>query len=204
MLFSLLLTLLPPTWGQETVSSTDRSCSQQEVCTSRTSCRYWLDRENKFKEGRDPSYITDARAQICNKQRNALCCPQDPLDLVSSPDRSCSQQEVCATKTSCQYWLDRETKFKAGQDPGYITDAKAQACNKQRRALCCPRESPTYISKDPLNAGFDSPTFIPKVGQCGLNPEAPDDSKSSFVFGGNNTNPGDFPFSALLGFIVVK
>ena len=63
---------------------------------------------------------------------------RSPVEASSSPDKSCSQQEVCASKTSCRYWLDRETKYKEGEDPSYIRDAKAQICNKQLKSLCCP------------------------------------------------------------------
>ena len=121
----------------------------------------------------------------------AVLPPAWGLDPVSSPDRSCLQQEVCASRISCPYWVERETKYKAGEDPSYVTDARAQICNKQRRALCCPLD-------------VESPTFIPMAGHCGTNPDAPQDGESSFVFGGNNTKPGDYPFSALLGFVVLK
>ena len=116
------------------------------------------------------------------------------LDRVrSSPGQSCSQEEVCATKTSCQYWLDRETKYKEGLEPSYLSDARAHICNKKLRALCCP-----------LQVDVESPAFIPKAGQCGTNPEAPTESDNRFIFGGNTTQPGDYPFSALLGEVVFK
>ena len=121
----------------------------------------------------------------------AVLPPAWGLDTVSSPDRSCPQQEVCARRTSCPYWLERETKYKAGEDPSYVTDARAQICNKQRRALCC-------------DVDVESPTFIPKAGQCGTNPEAPYKTQFIIGFGGSNTGPGDYPFSALLGFVVLK
>ena len=113
------------------------------------------------------------------------------LDPVTSPDLSCSQEEVCATKASCPYWLDREAEYKKGLDPSYLTSARANICNKKLLALCCPLD-------------LQSPTFIPKAGQCGTNPEAPADQDSRFIFGGNNTQPGDYPFSALLGFLLLK
>ena len=120
--------------------------------------------------------------------------PTRGLDLVnSSPDQSCSRQEVCATKSSCAHWVEREAQYKEGRDPSYLTDARAHICNKQLRALCCPR--PPQL---------ESPAFIPVAGQCGTNPEAPATPDSRFVFGGNNTDPGDYPFSALLGLVGFK
>lgn len=50
----------------------------------------------------------------------------------------CSGDSVCATKTSCPYWLGREERYKEGQDDTFITDARTEICNVQRRALCCP------------------------------------------------------------------
>ena len=73
---------------------------------------------------------------------------QEPV--IPSPGKRCLQEEVCATKTSCQYWLDRENNFKAGRDPTYLSEARAHICNKKLRALCCPQD-------------VESPTFIPKV-----------------------------------------
>ena len=78
-----------------------------------------------------------------------------------------------------------EENYTEGRDDTFIADAKLKICNSQRRALCCPGQ------KEDVQA----PTYIPKAGDCGVNPEAP----PKFIFGGNDTNPGDFPFSALLG-----
>ena len=113
--------------------------------------------------------------------------------VISSTGQSCSHQEVCATKSSCPHWLEREAQYKEGQDPTYLTDARAQICNKKLRALCCPQD-----------VDVESPSFIPEAAQCGTNPEAPADPDSRFVFGGNRTDPGDFPFSALLGLVPLK
>ena len=77
------------------------------------------------------------------------------LVRVSSPDGTCSQEEVCSTKTSCQYWLDRETKYKAGEDPSYVTEARAQICNKKRRALCCPLDVESLTSNPPFQGPAD-------------------------------------------------
>ena len=81
--FLTVVTVLPPSRGQESViPSPGRRCSQDEVCATKTSCEYWLDRENNFKAGRDPTYLSEARANICNKEQRALCCPQD-VDVES-------------------------------------------------------------------------------------------------------------------------
>ena len=114
------------------------------------------------------------------------------LERVNSSDGTCPQEEVCATKTSCLYWLDRESKHKAGEDPSYLTDARAKICNKQLSGLCCPV--------------MELPTFIPQAGQCGLPASSAEfqRSRTGRIFGGDNTEPGEFPFSALLGFVALK
>ena len=110
------------------------------------------------------------------------------LEIVSpSPGKECSPGSECGTKDSCPYWLEREKAYKEGRDPTFVKDAQANICNRGRRALCCPDQN----EKEDVQ----SPTYIPKAGDCGVNPEA----TPKFIFGGNETNPGDYPFSALLG-----
>ena len=37
----------------------------------------------------------------------------------------CFGDNICATKTSCPYWLGREERYKEGQDDTFIADARA-------------------------------------------------------------------------------
>ena len=59
--------LVSPSEGQE--------CSVGSVCATRVSCSYWEERNNKYKEGQDDTYVTEAKTEICNKELRALCCP---------------------------------------------------------------------------------------------------------------------------------
>ena len=116
------------------------------------------------------------------------------LELVpSSPGKECSSASQCGTRTSCPYWLERERNFKDQRDDTYLADARRLICNVRRKALCCPREEREEEKEE--NVDVESPTYIPKANDCGVNPAAP----PKFIFGGNETNPGDYPFSALLG-----
>ena len=109
------------------------------------------------------------------------------LDLLTaSPGRECPKDRPCATRASCPYWVDRQTKYGKGEDANYPVDARAEICNQQDRGLCCPSQE-----------DVGSPTFIPRAGKCGQNPVKP----PQFIFGGTETNPGDYPFSALLGLV---
>ena len=59
--------LVSPSEGQE--------CSVGSVCATRVSCSYWEERNNKYKEGQDDTYVTEAKTEICNKELRALYCP---------------------------------------------------------------------------------------------------------------------------------
>ena len=62
---------------------------------------------------------------------------------TASGGSSCPTGQVCATRVSCKYWVDRESSVQnlSGQNPlrkKYIRDAKNAICNKAERAVCCP------------------------------------------------------------------
>jgi len=97
---------------------------------------------------------------------------------------------VCATKVSCPYWKEQEENNPRGSSgyDEYKRKERGSVCNGPKRALCCPSAS----SISPVIA--EDPTYIPRAGECGANPD------SEFIFGGENTKPGEFPFSVLLGY----
>lgn len=67
-------------------------------------------------------------------------------------------------------------------------------CNGDKRAFCCrnPQTEPTI--QTPSVTDFNtSPTYLPQEPECGAR------NLAGFIFGGKNTNPGDYSFAALLG-----
>eukprot|EP00091_Calanus_sinicus_P024228 TRINITY_DN8576_c0_g1_i1.p1 TRINITY_DN8576_c0_g1~~TRINITY_DN8576_c0_g1_i1.p1 ORF type:complete len:190 (+),score=31.62 TRINITY_DN8576_c0_g1_i1:221-790(+) len=73
-------------------------------------------------------------------------------------------------------------------------------CNKKKKELCCRNieTSQKFIPRNAIHKSVsinDSPTYLPVDGECGINP----DKGLPQIFGGSKTEPGDFPFAALLG-----
>ena len=70
------LTSLKPTYLILVTLTQELECSEDRVCISKSNCSYWLEREERYNEGRDDTFISEAREQICNRQQQALCCPK--------------------------------------------------------------------------------------------------------------------------------
>ena len=55
---------------------------------------------------------------------------------------SCPDDQVCATKNSCPYWVNWENRVKEDRSSPefqqYVAAAKGALCNKRERATCCP------------------------------------------------------------------
>jgi len=106
-----------------------------------------------------------------------------PMGRVCARNNCCAADTVCATKVSCPFWQAEEKKHPKGS-AGYgdlIKRQKSVICNARKAALCCPT---------------GDPSSLPLAGQCGVNPDA------EFIFGGEDTKPGEFPYSVLLGVTV--
>ena len=54
---------------------------------------------------------------------------------------SCPDDQVCATKNSCPYWVNWENRVKEDRSSPefqqYVAAAKGALCNKRERATCC-------------------------------------------------------------------
>ena len=206
---------------EEVTPSPGSVCSRYETCATKSSCDHWVEKENSVKNlprssSQFRQFLSEARAAICNRGRNALCCPQvKPDNLVEknpSPGSNCDSGEVCATKKSCLYWENREKSVKNlprsdSRFQQYVSAARGAICNRKEGALCCPIDVDTKspktaprqettrrpTSRPSVNPEKESPSYIPKSGECGANPDA------SNIFGGEKTKPGEFPFTVLLG-----
>ena len=118
-----------------------------------------------------------------------LCISINSLD---SPTHKCDQTETCKNQDECPEFLQkkRELKYKRGQS-GYeeaLTEIKGWVCNKKEKSVCCPS---TNSCEEEVSS-----CWLPKMGECGLSPNG----TLSRVFGGEATTPGQFPFTALLGY----
>jgi len=124
---------------------------------------------------------------LCVLQLAAVSC----LSLAQETDKQCDFTAKCATLASCPYWSQKQHQYQQTKDKQLLSKIKAAVCNKAGKAVCCPD---TEIDINP------SPTYLPGAGECGLNPNKPPGK----IFGGQRTQPGDFPFAALLGRTVAR
>merc|ERR1712215_67710 len=108
------------------------------------------------------------------------------LSLAQETDKKCNFPAQCATLASCPYWSQAHYLYQETRDKKVRSKLRSAVCNKENKAVCCPD---TEININP------SPTYLPGPGECGLNPNKPPGK----IFGGQRTQPGDFPFAALLG-----
>ena len=67
--------------------------------------------------------------------------------VTLTPELECSEDRVCISKSNCSYWLEREERYKEGQDDTFISEVREQICNRQQQALCCPRSGESLISE---------------------------------------------------------
>merc|ERR1719348_1921341 len=62
-----------------------------------------------------------------------------------------------------------------------IARLKDSICNRAEKGVCCRNKT--------------SASYLPHQDECGVNPA----ERSSFIVGGEEAEPGEFPFAALLG-----
>jgi len=116
-----------------------------------------------------------------------------------SPGSSCPTSQVCATRVSCQYWLEREKLVKNlprnnPQVQKYIRDARDGICNKAKRAVCCPIVPDPDPIECKMDCSKDSCNGLPDKDECGYVTVPPKN-----ILGGEDAELGEFSFMALLG-----
>jgi len=117
---------------------------------------------------------------------------------TASRGSSCPTDQVCATRKSCKYWVDRENSVKSlsEQNPQrkkYISDARNAICNRAERAVCCPIDD----GIDPdcnMDCSMDACNGLPKQDECGYVTLPP-----SNIIGGEDASLGEFTFITLIG-----
>merc|ERR1719282_794847 len=134
---------------EQITPSPGSSCPSDEVCATKSSCDYWVEKESSVKNlprssSQVKQYLSEAKAAVCNRKERALCCPINDMELINpSPGSSCPNEAVCATRSSCYYWKQRLKHVEnlprnSSQLQQYVSHATAAICNRKERALCCP------------------------------------------------------------------
>ena len=107
-------------------------------------------------------------------------------------DEQCSPGEECLPEKDCSGYQKERAKLneRTKGSPAYdeqLNLLRGMVCNGDERKVCCPAP--------------DSPSYRPSLEkeECGLGYDP-----SGFIWGGEDTWIGEFPFMALLGLNVTK
>ena len=106
---------------------------------------------------------------------------------IDESDRRCGNDEICKYQTDCPEFLKQREIFRglrrgSQKYKDTLERIKNRVCNKSKKGVCCPNPK--------------KEDWLPGKGECGTNPDSP----PSNVVGGVATTPGQFPFTALLGY----
>jgi len=187
----ILLFLWDPAFGS--VHEADRTCRAYHTCLNIGECPAVKEKHEDFKRCKNrPSRSCgnlqrELREAVCNKAEKAVCCPDD-----------------CVPRAECKYADDRMELYKSlkGQNERkaseILNELKDRVCDRKNRLMWCPVGplSPrSFSTGKPSNIERSKPDYLPRLGSCGV-PAHP-----GRIVGGTDTQPGEFPFAALLGFV---
>jgi len=130
------------------------------------------------------------REKVCDRKLRKVCC-------APSLANGGTCDGVCTTVPECPY-AQRLLAAKKKGDQEAKQKLISSICDKKTRTLCCPRGGGDEGDPSLQDTGNPDPAWLPstETDECGRNPnEVP-----SFIFGGVDTKPDEFPFTALLGY----
>ena len=120
------------------------------------------------------------------------------LSLVSGQDKPCGAGQQCVGAGSCESFSAEKGKFDqlspdSQERRRLLGKLRSLVCNKKGRKVCCDVPVPEAGTQPEVS---DSPSYLPSLDreECGLA-----GASLSFIFGGEDTHLGQFPFLALVG-----
>eukprot|EP00092_Neocalanus_flemingeri_P029387 GFUD01031904.1.p1 GENE.GFUD01031904.1~~GFUD01031904.1.p1 ORF type:complete len:569 (+),score=93.67 GFUD01031904.1:60-1766(+) len=183
------------------IYETDRQCGNDETCKYQTNCPEFVKQKTHLlslqRGGQEyKETLLKIRNGICNKAKKAICCPNP------KKDEKCERGLSCLKEDQCKYAQDLRKKYRNGYNQAR-QDLIDLICDRKERKFCCPDDittsssSPiTGSSSSPITTSkTTSPSWLPGKGECGIPLTEP-----SRILGGVDTKPGQFPFTALLGY----
>ena len=179
--------------ADDQVDESDRRCNTNAICKNQNKCPSFLDQKKQLNLLRKGSreYRTNLekiKRSICNKSRKGVCCPQPKRD------NRCDGGNPCLTEDQCPYAKELRRKFQKG-DKIAKRELISLICDRKERTFCCPTKNIIPTSFVRTSGERDkSPTWLPSGGECGR------PARPGFIVGGVQTLPGEFPFTALLGY----
>jgi len=162
----------------------DGFCNNNEMCKNQNDCPTFLEQRkqmSKLVKGSSEwkRSLQKLKRSVCNKSERGVCCSK------------CVGGEPCVTEDQCPHAQDLRRRHRTGDK-----DAKKEfislLCNRKEKTFCCPNQVSTSKKND--NNQKNSPTWLPGEGECGR------PGRPGFIVGGEATRPGEFPFTALLGY----
>jgi hypothetical protein len=182
----------------------DKKCWVGASCIYQDKCPEFLGKKESLQDFQRGSQeykeaLAKIKKSVCNRSEKGVCCPH----LKKKEDARCGQGRgiICLKENQCKYTQELQQKLKDG-DKGAKQELIGLICDRKERTFCCPNKDVNVDEN--VDLGVDirenkkrGPSWLPGKGECGL-PEIP----ASNVLGGEDTTPGMFPFTALLGYPV--
>lgn len=176
------------------LAESDRRCGADETCKSQSKCPSFLQQKEylfSLQKGSKEygEKLEQIKRSVCNKEKKGVCC----LNEKKIGTSKCEGGEPCLKEAECPHAQDLRRRLRNGE-----SGAKQQLvnliCDRKERTFCCPNNLQPVSSIPADNNKNKLPTWLPKEGDCGR------PSRPGFVVGGKKTSPGEFPFTALLGY----
>jgi len=172
---------LPTEFGLRS-SSEEETCPEKEECLAQGECEEFQNKKRKLRTISDKSsqeyssILKGLRDKVCNPVSQKVCC-------------SCP----CRTRDQCP---PVEELYRLEDIPRL----KSLVCSFKERTFYCCDNTPGETAPAPVSVISEDPTFSPswlpdpEKQACGFNESPP-----SRVKGGEDTKPGEYPYTALIG-----
>jgi len=164
------------------MNSVFNTCNKGEYCLKQEDCPSFLEEKDRLKNLRKGSIewrdlVSDLKERVCDKGTRAVCC-------------KCNRGQICLKREDCPKVESLYKEYDRNKDRGILQNLKDLVCDKNDKTFCCDTLGKQIQQYDESN----SPTWLPKSGECGLG------ERAAFIIGGDNAKPGEFPFTAVLGY----
>jgi len=165
----------------------DTQCSNNQACLKREECPSVNKLYNEFLETKDQNILSELQSKICNQEEKKFCC-------------DC----YCVERQKCPSIVKLYEDLKQAEDPdkkkSLVKTLTSKICNKEEKKFLCCDEVPlttttTTTTTTPTPQEPKNGTYLPRLedGTCGRIA-----GSSEFLYGGEDTKLGEFPFTALL------
>jgi len=192
MLLLLLLSLVVMVGGLVGVEEVDKTCQSHETCMP--NCKLFkeklkLKNELQFGSQEREDLVNQIKSQVCNKKKQAFCCP--------------CEDDPCVPTSDCPQALDLLDRRKRIQSSNptaasqIISRLKANICSEKERRICCPLKGSEDLEEETFLEQKTDPgvaPLLPSLPKCGNR-----EDNGAQIVGGKEAEEGEFPWAVLLG-----